>query len=260
MPRMEPADDLVFFQFRHVDKGFSGVPVLRDISFDVRRGESLCILGRSGVGKSVTLKLLMGFLHPDRGTVCALGHDLATLSEAELTELHKKFTLVFQSGALFDSLSVGENVAFPLRERGGLPEPEIETEVDRLLAMLDLTAERDQFPGQLSTGMKRAVAIARALAAHPEAILYDEPTTQVDPVMSQTIAELILRVKRQVKLTSVIVTHDTALARKLADRLVLLHEGTVRFYGPIAELEADLSRSSDPVVSEFFRQDEMALP
>lgn len=245
-----------FFAFCGVSKSFSGRPVLTDVSFEVRRGESVCILGRSGVGKSVTLKLLMGFLEPDAGRIVVDGRDLARLSDAELTELHKHVTLVFQSGALFDSLTVGDNVAFPMRERDVKSEPEIEAEVARLLAMLDLSTERDAYPASLSTGMKRAVAIARALAANPEAILYDEPTTMVDPIMVHTIAELILRVKRQVQLTSVIVTHDTALARHLADRLVLLHEGKVRFFGTVAEMDA----STDPVLCEFLRQDEMALP
>ncbi|HWG37865.1 MAG TPA: ATP-binding cassette domain-containing protein [Terriglobales bacterium] len=248
-----------FFEFRNVFKGFAMRAVLEDVTFEVARGESLCIVGRSGVGKSVTLKLIMGFLRPDRGAVCVEGTNLATLSDAELTAMHRKVTLVFQSGALFDSLTVGENVAFPLRERGleGKPctEEQIEVAVNELLGLLELQAERDLFPASLSTGMKRAVAIARALAAHPQAILYDEPTTMVDPIMAHSIAQLILRVKRQVKLTSVIVTHDTRLARMLADRLVLLHEGRVRFFGTIAEMDA----SQDPVLREFLRQDEMAV-
>ncbi|MGH9483264.1 MAG: ABC transporter ATP-binding protein [Terriglobales bacterium] len=251
MPAPDPSD---FFQFCHVYKGFDGHAVLHDVNFDVRRGESVCIMGRSGVGKSVTLKLIMGFLQPDQGAIYADGEDVAQLSDAQLTEMHKKITMVFQSGALFDSLTVAENVAFPVREREGGSEAEIAATVDRLLGLLDLEGERDAYPGSLSTGMKRAVAIARALAAKPQAILYDEPTTMVDPLMSHTIANLILRVKRQVKLTSVVVTHDTQLARKLADRLVMLHEGTVRFFGSIAEMDA----STDPVVRDFLQQDALA--
>ena len=253
MPSADP-----FFEFRHVFKSFDTRAVLEDVSFEVARGESVCILGRSGVGKSVTLKLIMGFLRPDRGQVCIEGTDLATLSDAEITAMHQKITLVFQSGALFDSLTVGENVAFPLRERGieGKPcsEEQIAAAVSELLGLLELQAERDLYPASLSTGMKRAVAIARALAAHPQAILYDEPTTMVDPIMAHSIAQLILRVKRQVKLTSIVVTHDTRLARMLADRLVLLHEGRVRFFGTIPEMDA----SADPVLRDFLRQDEMA--
>jgi len=248
-----PSPDL-FFEFSHVSKGFDHISVLRDVSFEVRRGETVCILGRSGVGKSVTLKLIMGFLRPDAGEIFADGVDIATLSETQLTEMHKKITMVFQSGALFDSLTVAENVAFPLRERQEGTEAQIDAVVDGLLDMLDLREVRDAFPASLSTGMKRAVAIARALAAKPQAILYDEPTTMVDPLMSHTIADLIARVKKQVKLTSLVVTHDTQLARKLADRLVMLHDGGVRFFGTVAEMEA----SADPVLREFFHQDELA--
>lgn len=251
---MHLPDPSLFFEFCHVYKSFDGRPVLNDVSFDVRRGESVCIMGRSGVGKSVMLKLIMGFLRPDRGELYADGKDVAVMSEAELTEMHKKITMVFQSGALFDSLTVAENIAFPIRERVGGSEDEIASTVDRLLGLLDLRAERDAYPGSLSTGMKRAVAIARALAAKPQAILYDEPTTMVDPLMSHTIAELILRVKHQVKLTSVVVTHDTYLARKLADRLVMLQEGRVEFFGTVAEMDA----SRDPWIREFLESDAMA--
>jgi phospholipid/cholesterol/gamma-HCH transport system ATP-binding protein len=245
-----------FFEFSHVDKRFGDNVVLRDVSFDVRQGETVCLLGRSGVGKSVTLKLLMGFLQPDSGRILADGEDVTAMTEAQLTEMHKKITLVFQSGALFDSLTVAENVAFPLRERARLNDAEVDTVVDGLLDLLELRAERDLYPASLSTGMKRAVAIARALAAKPKAILYDEPTTMVDPIMAQSIAALIARVKQQVRLTSLVVTHDTHLARKLADRLVLLHEGAVRFFGTVAEMDA----SPDPVLREFLREDELALP
>ncbi|MGH9487937.1 MAG: ABC transporter ATP-binding protein [Terriglobales bacterium] len=246
----------LYFEFRHVFKSFGPRTVLHDVSFDVRHGETVCILGRSGVGKSVMLKLLMGFLLPDSGDVLAEGLSVPAMSEAELTAMHKKITLVFQSGALFDSLTVAENVAFPLREHGMKNEREIAQAVDGLLDLLELRAEREAFPASLSTGMKRAVAIARALAAKPHAILYDEPTTMVDPLMAQTIAGLIARVKQQVRLTSVIVTHDTHFARRLAGRLVLLHEGQVRFFGTVAAMDA----AADPVVRDFLRRDDWALP
>lgn len=245
-----------YIEFRGVAKSFDDHVVLNDVSFDVLPSETVCIMGRSGVGKSVTLKLIMGFLKPDRGQILAGGCDVPTLSRAQLTEMHKRITMVFQSGALFDSLTVFENVAFPLRERAEETENQIAIVVDGLLDMLELAPVRDLYPSSLSTGMKRAVAIARALAAKPEAILYDEPTTMVDPLMSHVIGDLIQRVKRQVRLTSVVVTHDTRLARKLADRLVLLHEGGVRFFGTPQAMDA----SDDPVLREFLRQDELALP
>lgn len=244
-----------FFEFQAVSKAFDGQTVLDDVSFQVERGETACILGRSGVGKSVTLKLIMGFLKPDRGRIIAAGQDITGWNEAQLTEIHKKITMVFQSGALFDSLTVGENVAFPLRERRDLNESQLEELVDGFLDMLEVRRYRDQLPASLSTGMKRAVAIARALAGQPEAILYDEPTTMVDPLMSHTIAEMIQKVKRQIKLTSIVVTHDTRLARRLADRLIFLHEGRVLFWGAPAQLDA----ASDPILREFWRQDELEM-
>jgi phospholipid/cholesterol/gamma-HCH transport system ATP-binding protein len=167
--------------------------------------------------------------------------------------------MVFQSGALFDSLTVGENVAYPLRERAerglALDEDGIQARVGELLAMVELDGVRDLMPSDLSTGMKRAVAIARALAAKPEALLYDEPTTMVDPLMAQTIADLILKLKRQTGLTSVVVTHDMKLARKLADRVVFLVDGRVGFFGPINELDA----SPEPIVQDFIRLDEVSF-
>jgi phospholipid/cholesterol/gamma-HCH transport system ATP-binding protein len=167
--------------------------------------------------------------------------------------------MVFQSGALFDSLTVGENVAYPLRERAerglALDEDRIQARVGELLAMVELDGVRDLMPSDLSTGMKRAVAIARALAAKPEALLYDEPTTMVDPLMAQTIADLILKLKRQAGLTSVVVTHDMKLARKLADRVVFLVDGRVAFFGAVNELDA----SPEPMVQDFIRLDEVSF-
>lgn len=251
------APPAVMIEFRNVWKSFGDHTVLEDVSFTVETAHTLAIMGRSGVGKSVTLKLIMGFLRADQGTVWVDGVNVAELDEAAMTAMHKKITMVFQSGALFDSMTVEENVAFPLRERlPSPPEAQIESTVNQLLHMLDLTDYRNRYPDSLSTGMKRAVAIARALAARPRVILYDEPTTMVDPIMLHMIGDLIARVKRQVKLTSVVVTHDTRLARQLADRLLLLHDSRVRFFGTAAEMDA----STDPVVQEFLRQDELALP
>jgi phospholipid/cholesterol/gamma-HCH transport system ATP-binding protein len=248
-----------YIDFCHVYKSFNGHPVLEDVSFEVRKGEMVAVLGRSGVGKSVTLKHILGFLQPDSGQVFVSGHEVSVLSEAELIEVRRHVTMVFQSGALFDSLTVGENVAYPLRERAvrGLPvdEDEIQRRVDNLLARVDLEDMRDLMPSDLSTGMKRAVAIARALAAEPQCILYDEPTTMVDPLMAQTISELILRVKKQSGLTSIVVTHDVRLARKLADRVVFLVDGRVALFGTIEEMD----RSTVPLIQEFIELDEVSF-
>jgi phospholipid/cholesterol/gamma-HCH transport system ATP-binding protein len=226
------------------------------VSFFVNAGETLCILGRSGVGKSVSLQILMGFLKPDSGTVLVAGQDIAGMNEREMQEVRRKVTMVFQNGALFDSISVGENVAFPLRERGDMEEDQILQVVKGLLEMVGVAGMEDQLPSDLSTGMKRSVAIARALAAQPSAVLYDEPTTMVDPLMAHLLGDLIQRLKVQMHLTSIVVTHDMRFAEKLADRMVFLHEGTARFFGTAAEMRA----SDDPILREFFALDELVLP
>jgi phospholipid/cholesterol/gamma-HCH transport system ATP-binding protein len=202
-----------YISFEHVNKSFGDFVVLEDMSFWVNPGETLCILGRSGVGKSVSLQMLMGFLRPDGGSICVAGQDIGGYGEKELQELRRKVTMVFQNGALFDSITVGENVAFPLRERHDLGEDQIFKVVKGLLEMVGVAGMEHLLPSDLSTGMKRSVAIARALASQPEAVLYDEPTTMVDPLMAHLLGTLIERLKTQLHLTSIVVTHDLALAR-----------------------------------------------
>ncbi len=193
-----------YIEFKDVSKAFGDRVVLQDVSFDVLPGEMVCILGRSGVGKSVALHNIMGFLKPDSGRVIVAGQDITGYNQEQLEEIHKKVTMVFQNGALFDSLTVGENVAFPLREKRELSEEQIYQVVDGLLEMVGVKEMRDQLPSDLSTGMKRSVAIARALAAQPECVLYDEPTTMVDPLMGNLLGDLIARLKLQLHLTSVV--------------------------------------------------------
>ena len=260
MSSSEPVrSDSPYIQFAHVYKAFNDAPVLHDVSFEVRRGEMVAVLGKSGVGKSVTLKHILGFLQPDAGQVFVAGREVSKLSEEELPEVRRRVTMVFQSGALFDSMTVGENVAYPLRERAerglALDETKIQDQVAELLAMVDLEGVGELMPSELSTGMKRAVAIARALAAEPEGVLYDEPTTMVDPLMAQTIGDLILKLKRKKGLTSVVVTHDMKLARKLADRVVFLVDGRVAFFGPASELDV----SEEPMVQAFIWLDEVSF-
>ncbi len=244
-----------YIEFKNVSKAFGENRVLDDVSFFVVPGETLCILGRSGVGKSVSLHHIMGFLKADAGRVVVAFQDITDYTEEQLTEIRKKVTMVFQNGALFDSLTVGENVAFPLRERGDLSEEQIFQIIDGLLDMVGVKEMRDLLPSDLSTGMKRSVAIARALAAQPECVLYDEPTTMVDPLMAQLLGDLIKRLKFQLHLTSIVVTHDMRLAKKLADRVVFLHEGKAIFFGPYAEME----KSGHPIVQEFLELDELKL-
>ncbi len=245
-----------YISFEHVCKSFGEFVVLEDVSFWVDPGETLCILGRSGVGKSVSLHMLMGFLKPDSGTIFVAGQDIAGFSEAEMQEVRHKVTMVFQNGALFDSISVGENVAFPLRERGSMEEDQILQVVKGLLEMVGVAGMENLLPSDLSTGMKRSVAIARALAAQPGAILYDEPTTMVDPLMGHLLGDLIQRLKHQLHLTSIIVTHDMRFAEKLADRVVFLHDGHARFFGTMDEMR----KSDDPILCEFLSLDELVLP
>ncbi len=242
-----------YIEFEHVSNSFDDRKVLDDVSFTVERGETCVIMGRSGVGKSVTLKHILGFLKPDSGRIRVAGEDVTDWNEKQFAGLRRRVTMVFQSGALFDSLTVAENIAFPLENREGWTDERVEARVAELSGMLEVSQIADKLPSEISTGTKRAVAIARALAENPEAILYDEPTTMVDPIMAAQTSELILKLKQAFHKTSVVVTHDTLLAKKLADRLVFLQEGRVSFFGPWAEFEA----STDPFLRDFRLQDQL---
>jgi phospholipid/cholesterol/gamma-HCH transport system ATP-binding protein len=242
-----------FFEFRDVCKSFDERLVLDHVSFSVKRGETCVIMGRSGVGKSVSLKHIMGFLKADSGRIFIDGQDVTDFREADFEEVRRKVTMVFQSGALFDSLTVAENIAFPLEGQPGLTDEDVDAYVGKLAAMLEVEAVLDKLPSELSTGTKRAVAIARALAQNPEAILYDEPTTMVDPIMAGHMGDLILRLKEMFHRTSIVVTHDTHLARKLADVVVFLQEGKVSFFGPWEDFE----NSKDAFLHNFRMQDEL---
>jgi phospholipid/cholesterol/gamma-HCH transport system ATP-binding protein len=245
-----------YIAFEHVSKSFGDVHVLDDVSFSVQAGETLCILGRSGVGKSVSLQQIMGFLKPDAGRIMVAGQDITGYTEDQMETVRKKVTMVFQNGALFDSLSVGENVAFPLRERGQLLEDQIQQVVNGLLDMVGVAGMADLLPSDLSTGMKRSVAIARALSAQPEAILYDEPTTMVDPLMGRLLGNLIQKLKHQLRLTSIVVTHDMRFAERLADHVLFLHQGKAYFFGTMDELK----RTDDAFLREFLDLDKLVLP
>jgi phospholipid/cholesterol/gamma-HCH transport system ATP-binding protein len=241
-----------YFEFQNVSISFDENAVLKDVSFFVNQGETAVSLGRSGVGKSVSLKLLLGFLKADSGRIIVAGEDVTDWNEKQFAEIRRRVTMVFQSGALFDSLTVEENVAFPLTSRGSHEDP-VDAKVKELLEMLEVTQFADRIPSDLSTGMKRAVAIARALAENPDAILYDEPTTMVDPLMALHVSDLIVKLKKKFQKTSIVVTHDTHLAKKLADRLIFLQDGGIAFFGTWQELE----KSSDPFLRNFLQQDEL---
>jgi phospholipid/cholesterol/gamma-HCH transport system ATP-binding protein len=241
-----------FFEFRNVCKAFDR-PVLDHVSFTVKRGETCVIMGRSGVGKSVTLKHIMGFLRPDSGDVFIDGQDVTQFTERQFEVVRRKVTMVFQSGALFDSLTVADNIAFPMEGQPGLSADDIDANVRKLAHLLEVDEVLEKLPGELSTGNRRAVAIARALAQNPEAILYDEPTTMVDPIMAGHMGELILRLKNAFHKTSIVVTHDTHLAERLADVIVFLQDGKVAFFGSWDEF----ANSKNPFLHNFRMQDEL---
>lgn len=243
-----------YIEFCNVNKAFTR-PVLKDVTFTVTSGETLAIIGRSGVGKSVTLSHIMGFLKPDSGRIVVAGSEITGMSESELRAIRRKVTMVFQSGALFDSMTVGENILFSLELREDYNEANKEEVVDGLLKMVDLLNFKDSLPGDLSTGYKRAVAIARALAAQPECILYDEPTTMVDPIMSDDLGNLMVRLKDRLHLTSVVVTHDLDLMRKVADCVVFLFQGEAIYFGPVK----DLDKCEHPHVKQFLAMDRVEM-
>ncbi len=243
-------------EFSHVSISFDERPVLDDVSFSVERGETLCILGRSGVGKSVSLRLLMGFLKPDEGSISVDGEEITGLDEEGMRAIRKRVTMVFQNGALFDSLSVRENVAFPLRENGGLDEDQLLAVVEQLIDLVGAEDVIEELPASLSTGRKRAVAIARALASRPEVVLYDEPTTMVDPLIARRLVGLIQRLKLEQGFTSIVVTHDMRVAERVADTVLFLDGGRASYFGPIEGFLA----SEDEHIQQFLALDEYVPP
>jgi phospholipid/cholesterol/gamma-HCH transport system ATP-binding protein len=225
-------------------KSFNGLEVLRGVNLTIRAGQITVILGRSGGGKSVLLKHLLGLLFPDHGRVLVHGNDLAALSEKQLFILRQRFGYLFQNGALFDSLSVGENVAFPLQEHTNWRRSKITAVAQEKLSQVGLTDIYDKMPGELSGGMRKRVALARALALDPEILLFDEPTTGLDPIMTTTIGELIHSTVRRLPVTAVIISHDLGLAFSLADSIAFLHKGRIISH---TDPETFRQSSSEPI-------------
>lgn len=220
-----------YIQFVDVYLAFGKNKVLNGLNLEIRKGETLTILGGSGTGKSVTLKILLGIMRPDRGDVFFKGGRVNKMREKELNEMRKNFGMLFQGAALFDSLTVKENIAYPLREHFDYEEEKLGRIVSEKLALVGLEKVEKMMPGDLSGGMKKRVGLARAIAANPEVILYDEPTTGLDPANTERINNLILEMQKRLEVTSVVVTHDIDSAFQVSNRLALLKEGQIRFVG-----------------------------
>jgi phospholipid/cholesterol/gamma-HCH transport system ATP-binding protein len=230
------------YEVRGLTKSYGGRNVLDGVDFDIQRGECLVILGRSGSGKSVSLRQLNGLEKPDAGSVVFDGVELTTLEERDLFPLRRRIAMLFQSGALFDSMNVFDNIAFPLREHTALSAQEIAATVREKLDMVRLKDVESKMPSDLSGGMKKRVALARSLALKPEVVLFDEPTTGLDPVTSATIGKLINSIQEGLSVTSVVVTHDIPLARLVGDRIAFLSEGKFRFIGAWEEADREADR------------------
>ena len=234
---------------QHVDKTLGGKKVLDDMSIDVGRGDSFVIVGGSGVGKSVTIKHIIGLIKPDRGHVVVDGQDITEMRPVDLNRFRRKFGMSFQEGALFDSMSVFENIAFPLRRHTKFAEPQIRERVDECLDLVHLEGVSSNRPSELSGGMRRRVGFARAISLKPEILLFDEPTTGLDPVISDVIADLIVEMDRTLNTTTVTITHDMKVAFKIADRVAMLYKGRIVEEGTPETFQ----QSQNPIVQQFIQ-------
>ncbi|NNF04855.1 MAG: ABC transporter ATP-binding protein [Rhodothermales bacterium] len=239
----------------HIYKSFGDKVVLKDVSLEVLEGETLAIIGRSGSGKSVLMKHMIGLLQPDKGRVLVDGTDINRISYTELREVRQNFGVLFQGGALFDSMNAFDNVAFPLRTFTKLSEAEVEKEVLNSLRMVELEDVGPKLPSELSGGMKKRVALARAVAMKPRYILYDEPTSGLDPETSNTIDQLIKGLADRLNVTSIVVTHDMHSVLSIADRAAFIHDGRIHWSGNIEQLHA----SKDQTLSDFVKANEYQI-
>jgi phospholipid/cholesterol/gamma-HCH transport system ATP-binding protein len=234
-------------EVRDLRKSFGSHTILGGVNFRIEKGESVVIIGRSGGGKSVLLKHLIGLIKPDSGQVLVDGEDIVPMDERELLRVRRKFGMLFQSAALFDSMTVAENVAFAFRRERSLPEEEVARKVSQVLEMVDLPGTEEKKPSELSGGMRKRVGLARAIIYEPQIVLYDEPTTGLDPIVSDSIDHLIMRVRDLLEVTTVVVTHDMRSARRVGQRILMLHNTKIYAAGKTEEI----FQSQDPVVRQF---------
>ncbi len=234
-------------EIKDVFKSFRNNQVLQGVDLTIKKGETLVIIGRSGCGKSVLLKLIMGLLKPDDGNILVKGDDVTSMNDKQLMQLRQRFGMLFQASALFDSMTVDENVGLALREHTGLSEEEIAHRVKERLKMVGLSGVEEKKPAELSGGMKKRVGLARAIAMDPDYVLYDEPTTGLDPIMADVINNLIISLRNSLSITSIAVTHDIVSAYKIADRIAMLYEGKIIFVGTPQEVK----NTTDPTVRQF---------
>ena len=234
-------------EIKDVHKNFGGNEVLRGVDLTIQKGETMVIIGRSGCGKSVLLKHVIGLLKPDKGEIFVDGEDITSYQDDKLYELRRKFGMIFQAAALFDSMTVAENVGLGLREHTQMPEAEIKKKVTETLKLVGLSGIEEKKPAELSGGMKKRVGLARAIAMDPEYVLYDEPTTGIDPIMADVINELIINLRNALSITSIAVTHDIVSACKIADRIAMLYDGKIIFIGTPEETK----NTDHPVVRQF---------
>jgi phospholipid/cholesterol/gamma-HCH transport system ATP-binding protein len=246
---MLSAAEKALIEVNDVHKSFANNHVLRGLSLAIRQGESMVVIGGSGTGKSVLIKCIIGILSPDRGNICVAGQDIGSLKEKDLYQLRKKFGMLFQAGALFDSMKVWENVGFGLLQHTTLSEKEVKKRAIEKLNLLGLHQIEDLMPSELSGGMRKRVSLARAIAMEPEILLYDEPTTGLDPIRADTINELIVEMRKKIKVTSITITHDMVSAYKVGDRIAMLYQGKIIEVGTPDEIK----NSTSVIVQQFIQ-------
>ncbi len=247
---MAMADDLTV-KIENLSKGFSGTPVLDSVSLHVVTGENLVVFGRSGTGKSVLLKCIIGLMKPEGGSVSVFGKDVLHIPIKVLNEIRKDIGFLFQGAALYDSMSVRQNLEFPLKRNFNFTQKEIDGKIARVLELVSLSGAVDKMPSELSGGMKKRIGLARSIITEPRLMLYDEPTTGLDPITSKEISELIINLQKHLKMTSIVVTHDLMCAKIIADRAIFIKDAKIAYEGSID----DLTNSEDKFLNNFFSVD-----